>query len=187
MEPSVPFSYSISPPSPKVTTILELVYPSQELCVRAFLVVQWLRICLPMQGTSVQSLVREDSTCLGATKPSRAHPGAVASEAHEPGACAPQQGSTAERSPWTATGEEPKQQGRPSTAKKKEIRRWREGSTTALHSVPLPLPLPARAASSPQRPPHSAGLTGDPQAVLPFSLFNETSASQIALHVQFPF
>ena len=65
----VPFSYSISPPSPKVTTILELVYPSQELCVRAFLVVQWLRICLPMQGTSVQSLVQEDSTCLGATKP----------------------------------------------------------------------------------------------------------------------
>ena len=27
------------------------------------LVVQWLRICLPMQGTRVQSLVWEDSTC----------------------------------------------------------------------------------------------------------------------------
>ena len=33
------------------------------------LVVQWLRIRLPMQGTQVQSLVREDPTCRGATKP----------------------------------------------------------------------------------------------------------------------
>uniref|UniRef100_A0A8C6FBZ8 Hikeshi-like N-terminal domain-containing protein n=1 Tax=Monodon monoceros TaxID=40151 RepID=A0A8C6FBZ8_MONMO len=33
------------------------------------LVAQWLRICLPMQGTRVQSLVREDPTCHGATKP----------------------------------------------------------------------------------------------------------------------
>ena len=32
------------------------------------LVAQWLRICLPMQGTWVQSLVWEDPTCLGATK-----------------------------------------------------------------------------------------------------------------------
>ena len=32
------------------------------------LVVQWLRICLPMQGTLVRSLVREDPTCCGATK-----------------------------------------------------------------------------------------------------------------------
>ena len=33
------------------------------------LVVQWLRICLPMQGTRVRALVREDPTCRGATKP----------------------------------------------------------------------------------------------------------------------
>ena len=33
------------------------------------LVVQWLRIHLPMQGTWVRSLVQEDSTCHGATKP----------------------------------------------------------------------------------------------------------------------
>ena len=32
-------------------------------------VVQWFRVCLPMQGTQVLSLVGEDSTCLGATKP----------------------------------------------------------------------------------------------------------------------
>ena len=32
------------------------------------LVVQWLRICLPMQGTQVRALVWEDLTCRGATK-----------------------------------------------------------------------------------------------------------------------
>ena len=32
------------------------------------LIVQWLRICLPMQRTQVQSLVQEDSTCLRANK-----------------------------------------------------------------------------------------------------------------------
>ena len=34
-----------------------------------FLVVQWLRIRLPRQGTWVQALVLEDPTCCGATKP----------------------------------------------------------------------------------------------------------------------
>ena len=38
---------------------------------RASLVVQWLRICLPMQGTWVQALVREDPACRGTTKPVR--------------------------------------------------------------------------------------------------------------------
>ena len=33
------------------------------------LVAQWLRICLPMQGTRIQSLVQEDPTCRGTTKP----------------------------------------------------------------------------------------------------------------------
>ena len=33
------------------------------------LVAQWLRICLPMQGTRVRAL--EDPTCRGATKPLR--------------------------------------------------------------------------------------------------------------------
>lgn len=36
---------------------------------RTPLVVQWLRICLPVQGTGVQPLVQEDPTCWGATKP----------------------------------------------------------------------------------------------------------------------
>ena len=33
------------------------------------LVLQWLRVCLPMQGTWVRSLVQQDSTCCGAAKP----------------------------------------------------------------------------------------------------------------------
>ena len=32
-------------------------------------VAQWLRICLPMQGTRVRALVWEDLTCRGATRP----------------------------------------------------------------------------------------------------------------------
>ena len=36
---------------------------------RASPVAQWLRTCLPMQETQVQSLGQEDPTCLGATKP----------------------------------------------------------------------------------------------------------------------
>ena len=35
----------------------------------ASLVAQWLRICLPMQGTRVQALVWEDPTCHGAIRP----------------------------------------------------------------------------------------------------------------------
>ena len=37
--------------------------------LRASLVAQRLRIRLPMQGTRVRALVREDPTCRGATKP----------------------------------------------------------------------------------------------------------------------
>ena len=33
--------------------------------------VQWLRMCLPMQGSQVQSLIREDPTWGRATKPVR--------------------------------------------------------------------------------------------------------------------
>ena len=52
---------------------LQVEGSSQELCkmkgFRASLVVQWLRIRLPMQGTRVRALVREDPTCHRATKP----------------------------------------------------------------------------------------------------------------------
>ena len=33
------------------------------------MVVKWLRIHLPMEGTQVQFLIQEDSTCCGASKP----------------------------------------------------------------------------------------------------------------------
>ena len=33
------------------------------------LLIQWIRICLPIQGTQVRSLVGEEPTCCGATKP----------------------------------------------------------------------------------------------------------------------
>ena len=39
--------------------------------LRASLVARWLRIRLPVQGTRVRALVREDPTCRGATKPMR--------------------------------------------------------------------------------------------------------------------
>ena len=41
----------------------------QEVGGGTSLVVQWLRIRLPMQGTGVQALVQEDLTCRRATKP----------------------------------------------------------------------------------------------------------------------
>ena len=41
----------------------------KNLSKRASLVAQLLRICLPMQGTRVRALVREDPTCCGATGP----------------------------------------------------------------------------------------------------------------------
>ena len=52
----------------------------------ASLVAQWLRICLPIQGTRVRALVWEDPTCRGATGPVSHSYWAWAS-----GACAPQQ------------------------------------------------------------------------------------------------
>ena len=53
-------------------------------CFRASLVAQWLRICLPMQGTRVRALVWEDPICRGATRPLSHNYWACAS-----GACAP--------------------------------------------------------------------------------------------------
>ena len=45
-------------------------FPTQKpVLLGASLVAQWLRICLPMQGTRVRALVWEDPTCHGATRP----------------------------------------------------------------------------------------------------------------------
>ena len=45
-----------------------LLNHKQEWILGTSLVVQWLRIHLPMQGTQVRALVWEDPTCHGATK-----------------------------------------------------------------------------------------------------------------------
>ena len=57
---------------------------------RGFPVAQWLRVCLPMQGTRVWALVREDTTCCGATRPLR----------HSYWACALEPMSHNDWSPW---------------------------------------------------------------------------------------
>ena len=59
---------------------------SSKIEPRASLVAQWLRVCLPMEGTRVRALVWEDPTCRGATTPVSHNYWACAS-----GACAPQQ------------------------------------------------------------------------------------------------
>ena len=50
-------------------TAPSLVSTIKKKSLGASLVAQWLRICLPMQGTRVRALVWEDPTCCGATRP----------------------------------------------------------------------------------------------------------------------
>ena len=63
----------------------------------ASLVAQWLRVCLPMQGTWVRALVWEDPTCRGAARPVSHDCWACAS-----GACARQREAAMVRGPRTA-------------------------------------------------------------------------------------
>ena len=88
--------------------------------LRASLVAQWLRICLPIQRTRVRALVWEDPTCRGATRPVSHNYWACAS-----GACAPQQEAAIVRGPCTAMKSGPRlpqleealaQKWRPNTA-----------------------------------------------------------------------
>ena len=52
-------------------TVWFLTYTVRKPSEGTYLVAQWLRICLPMQGTRVQALVWEDPTCHRATRPMR--------------------------------------------------------------------------------------------------------------------
>ena len=70
----------------KTTVRYHLILVRMKEKNRAFLVAQWLRICLPMQGTRVRALVWEDPTCCGATRPMSHNYWACTS-----GVCAPQQ------------------------------------------------------------------------------------------------
>ena len=109
---------------------------------------QWLGVCLPVQGTRVRAPVWEDPTCRGATKarapqllrlcsracePQLLSPHATTTEAHVPGACAPQREATAMGSPRTATksdlcspqlGKAHAQQRRPNAANNKSINKF---------------------------------------------------------------
>ena len=86
---------------------------------------QWLRICLPVQGTRVQVLVWEDSTCHRATKaraPQLLSPGAAAPEALGPvlsserSHCSEKPGRHNREQPCSRQLEKPRaQQQRPST------------------------------------------------------------------------
>ena len=77
-----------------------LINVDLEMASGTSLVVQWLIIRLPMQGTWVRALVLEDPTSRGATKPARHNywarapqllsPHATTTEAHMPRAHAPQ-------------------------------------------------------------------------------------------------
>ena len=52
------------------------------------LVVHWLKICLPVQGTWVRSLAQEDSTCHRACVPQLQSPSSRALELQLPSLCA---------------------------------------------------------------------------------------------------
>ena len=134
---------------------------SQKCHTGTSLVVQWLRIRLPMQGTRVRALVREDPTCPGATKPMRHNYWACALEpaSHNYWACVPQllkpacldpcsatREATAMRSLRTATKSSPHlvqlekahvQQRRPNAAKNKLINSLKKKATHTATSGPL--------------------------------------------------
>ena len=62
------YFYVLAPNNWKVKVLkVQFTVPSKN--IRASLVAQWLRICLPMQETRVRALVWEDPTCHGATRP----------------------------------------------------------------------------------------------------------------------
>ena len=66
--------HSINPSNLKVEQNKAKFHPELGSIKTSFgtsLVAQWLKICLPMEGTWVQALVQEDPTCHRATKPVR--------------------------------------------------------------------------------------------------------------------
>ena len=66
------------PPTPVMTVKLGYIHKShsfiQKYLLRTSLMVQWLRICLLMQGTQMRSLVEEDPECRKTAKPTGYEP-----------------------------------------------------------------------------------------------------------------
>ena len=99
-----PFQWFCRHPTPQLIT-----------CVGASLVAQWLRTHLPVQGTWVRALVREDPTPPGATKPMRHNYWArmprllsLSSRAHEPQLLSPHATTTEARAPRARAPQEEK-------------------------------------------------------------------------------
>jgi len=94
--------------------------PLKSFSLGTSVVVQWIRICLPMQETQVRALVREDFTCHGATRPVCHNFWACALQPkhcnywspHAWSLCSEIPGTTTMRSPRTATRESPHAAGK---------------------------------------------------------------------------
>ena len=69
---------------------------------------QWLRICLPKQGTRVRALVREDPTCRRATKPRAPQLLSLRSRAREPQLLSPHAATTEARAPRARASQQEK-------------------------------------------------------------------------------
>ena len=117
------------------------------------LVVQWLRICLPMQVTWVRALVQEDPTCCRATKPVHHNYWALEPTSHNywslgtQSPCSTTREATAMRSPCTVTKSSPSspqlekaraQQRRPNTAKNKLISSKKHSKPKLLYTEQSP-------------------------------------------------
>ena len=107
---------------------------------------QWLRICLPMQGTRVRALVREDPTCRGATKPVHHNYWACALElvSHNYWAHMPQLLKPARLEPVLRNKRSPRspqlektraEQGRPSAAKNEWMNEWMNEIKLSLKEI----------------------------------------------------
>ena len=93
---------------------------------QASLVIQWLRICLLMQGTPIRSLIQEDPTCCRTTMPMCHNHWA---HALEPGSCShwtcvSQQRSSTPQSSCSATQEPPQEAHAPQSEKAHTQQRW---------------------------------------------------------------
>ena len=151
------------------TVILAHLFHSNTSTCQTYLVAQWLRNHQPMQGTQVWSLVQEDSTCCGATKPVYCNYWPCVLSPHTPEPVLHERSRNNEKSPHRNESSSPllhlekacAQQRRPSTAKNKWINKLKKKNTnictfynanvadyilqkqpTAIFPVPLAPPAP---------------------------------------------
>ena len=115
----------------------------KKACVEVSLVFRWLQILLPRLGTGVRSLVQEDATCHGATRPPAPQwvsPSVGSAEGHAPWARAPQPEKHRSKEParlsWRAPRslqpEKTPQWWSPSAAESKHTCVWEEWESVML-------------------------------------------------------